>query len=143
MNTSGFSRGDHGFDILDLKARFAFKTGTSISFDIGRWSNTLRLPSAEGNEEFVWSEDRPFVFNVVGWIDVHHPCDGHIKAQIRVGIPDEYHSFDRVKGIVETILKALEIPPDETYEATAFNCDNGMVIIQPIGPNGVPGQFYV
>jgi hypothetical protein len=66
--------------LLDLKARFAFKTETSISFDIGRWSNTLRLPGGEGKEEFVWSADRPLVFTVIGWIDAHHPCDSLIKA---------------------------------------------------------------
>jgi hypothetical protein len=51
MDTSRFTKADDEFDLLDLKARFAFKTETSISFDIGRWSNTLRLPAGEGEEE--------------------------------------------------------------------------------------------
>lgn len=142
MNTAPFSTGDSEFDILDLKARFAFKTDTSISFDIGRWSNTLRLPTGDGDEDMVWSADRPFVFHVVGWLDVHHPCDGHIKTRVRIKIPAEYHLFDRMKPIVEAIFKALDIPLDETYETTVFDSDKVTGILQPIDRNGMTDQFY-
>jgi hypothetical protein len=143
MNTTLFSSGDNEFDILDLKARFAFKTETSISFDIGRWSNSLRLPINDGEEEeTVWSADRPFVFNVVGWLDVHHPCNGPIKTQVRIQIPVEYHSFDRMKPMVETIFKALDIPLDETYESTVLHSDKSTGIHQPTDRNGAAAYIF-
>ncbi len=72
MNTSRFTKAEDGFDLLDLKARFTFKTEMSISFDIGRWSDRLRLPAGEEEDGFILSRD---LFEVVGWIDAHHPCD--------------------------------------------------------------------
>jgi hypothetical protein len=129
MDTSRFTKADDEFDLLDLKARFAFKTETSISFDIGRWSNTLRLPAGEGEEEFVWSRDRPFVFTVIGWVDVHHPCDSCIKAQLRVCIPPEYHRFERMESIVKAICKALSIPPEEHCQSTFFHSESSTGIM--------------
>src|SRR5262249_54391970 len=117
MDTSRFMTAEDGFDLLDLKARFAFKTETSISFDLGRWSSTLRLPAEEGSEDVVWSSDRPFVFTVIGWIDAHHPCDPPIKAQIRICIPTDYHPFERMKSIVTAICEALSIPLEEHCES--------------------------
>src|SRR5262245_59195907 len=123
MDTSRFVGAEDGFDLLDLKARFAFKTGTSISFEIGRWSSTLRLPAAEGREDLVWSADRPFVFTAIGWIDAHHPCDSPIKAQLRICIPTEYHQFERMKTTVMAICEALSIPLEEHCESKFFTSE--------------------
>jgi hypothetical protein len=131
MDTSRFTKPDDGFDVLDLRARFAFKTATSISFDLGRWSNTLRLPAGEG-EERVWSLDRPFVFTVIGWIDAHHPCDACIKAQLRVCIPTEYHESPRMQTIVKAICDALSIPPEEHCESKFFHSEHVTGIIPPV-----------
>ncbi len=142
MNNTPFSNDNDGFDILDLQARFVFKTDTSISFDIGRWSNTLRIPRAVGGGERGLVQDTPFVFNVIGWIDVHHPCDGHIRTYLRIRMPEEYHALERVKSIVATIFKALDIPLDETYEATAFDSDNVIAVVQPKDRNGMTEQSF-
>jgi hypothetical protein len=132
MDTSRFTKADDGFDLLDLKARFAFKTETSISFNIGRWSNTLRLPAGEGKEEFVWSADRPLVFTVIGWIDAHHPCDSLIKAQLRICIPTEYHQVERMKSIVKALCEALSISPEEHCESKFFASGKATGFIPPV-----------
>jgi len=132
MDTSRFTNVEDGFDLLDLKARFAFKTKASISFDIGRWWSTLRLPAGDGKEDLVWSADRPFVFTVIGWIDAHHPCDSPIKAQVRICIPTEYHQFERMKSIVKAICEALSIPLEEYCESKFFTSEKVTGIIPPV-----------
>jgi hypothetical protein len=63
---------EHGdrFLVLDLTASFSFKSPGSISFDLGTLSDGM--------------------FSVIGWVDVHHPCEGHIKAKFRVLLPARY-----------------------------------------------------
>lgn len=132
MDTLRFMKAEDGFDLLDLKARFAFKTETSISFDIGRWSSTLRIPAGDGKEDRVLSADRPFVFTGIGWIDAHHPCDSPIKAQLRICIPTEYHQFERMESIVKGICEALSIPLEEHCESKFFTSEKVTGIIPPV-----------
>ena len=54
---------------------------------------------------------------VAGRVDVHHPCEGHIKTQFQVVLPAEYHPFERMQEFVATVFEALDIPSDETFEA--------------------------
>jgi hypothetical protein len=76
MNTSGLTT-DNKFTVLDLTARAAFNSASSVSFDIGR------LWSPEGT-----SQEKPIGINVLGWIDVHHPCEGHSMTQLRARVID-------------------------------------------------------
>jgi hypothetical protein len=122
MNTTAFLHGGHGFDVLDLSAKLAFKSETSIAFSIGRPCVTRSGPVGSV---------------CVGWIDVHHPCDGHIKAQLRVRVPAEYHDFDKKKIVIHTVFEALSIPLDETYLATFFSSDNVQCIEQRTNRDGV------
>jgi hypothetical protein len=118
VDTTRFSGRDSGFRVLDLSARFAFRSATSISFDLGRYSDTLRLPSGGPfGGDFVMDVGPGGVFTVTGRVDVHHPCEGHIKAQLLVVLPAEYHGFERMREFVGAIFEALGIPSDETFEA--------------------------
>src|SRR3989339_810027 len=86
--------------ILDIKASPSFRTATSISFSLSRRSKSL-CPERQ-----------------VGWIDVHFPCVGHIKTQVRVLIPEEYLEPAKMATVIKSILAIAGIPEDETYEAT-------------------------
>jgi hypothetical protein len=130
----------HGY--LDLTAKVEFKSPSSISFDIGRLSNTLRLPADEDDKEVVFSGERPFVFTVIGWIDVHHPCDGHIKTQLRIRIPAKYHLVEQMKSIIQRVFEVLDIPLDETYEAVFFTCDRITGIEQATNREGMTDRLY-
>jgi hypothetical protein len=116
------------FSVLDLDARFAFRTATSISFSI-EWNG----------------HDDDLMFRK-GWIDVHYPCQGefagHVKAVIRVAVSPPYHDFQSQKAIIEVILHALGIPEDETYEAHFFAPTEEFEIVQPVDREGRTGGFF-
>jgi hypothetical protein len=98
----GFAEGTIAFCVLDLTARFAFRTEASISFNLERYSQSL-LPVRH-----------------MGWVDVHHPCTEGVDARIRVSLPAEYHAPDKLKVIIATILEAVAIPAKAQYEAEFF-----------------------
>jgi hypothetical protein len=106
-----FSRGPQ-FAVLDLIANFEFKTIGSIGFLLGHWSENRS--AAEGMKIPI---GRGGVFRVVGRLDVHHPCEGHIKAHLRVVLPEGYHTWEQMRDAVQQVFLALSIPADETYEA--------------------------
>ena len=54
---------------------------------------------------------------VRGWVDVHFPCAGHIKAHISGALREEDLEYDRTRKLVAGVMEQLKIPPDETYEA--------------------------
>jgi hypothetical protein len=129
---------DGDFALLGLTGRVAFRSESSISLDIGWLSNSLTLPFGTNSEEnVVFTDDKPFVFHVIGGIDVHHPCDGHIKTQIRMRIPAEYHYVDRMKALLKSVFELLAIPPDETYEAVFFSTDKIISIEQATDRHGM------
>src|SRR4051794_24512342 len=115
METSGFTKPADAFPLLDLTARFAFKTNSSISFEVGRMAD-IALGDAR---DWVISG-----FEIIGWVDVHHPCDSCIKAQIRICIPANYHQCERMAAMVKAICEALSIPHDEHCESRVFNSEH-------------------
>jgi hypothetical protein len=117
VDTSRFQNPFDRFPVLDVFATFAFKTGTSVSFELGRFSDTLRLPGGAFGDDFSFKVGMCGVFRIVGRVDVHHPCEGHIKAQLHVVLPAEYHETERMERLVAEIFAALAIPADETFEA--------------------------
>ena len=123
MDTSHFTKPDDGFQVLDLSARFAFKTSSSISFEVGRIADV----SPDGEPDFVFP-----AFKVIGWIDVHHPCDSCIKAHIRICIPVDYHPFECMTAMVKAICEALSIPTDEHCEAIVFDSEHVTGIIPKV-----------
>lgn len=123
MDTSRFNNDGDGFPLLDLTAKFAFKTSSSISFVIGRIENIR----PDGTPDFVVS-----AFVEIGWIDVHHPCDSRVRVQIRIATPSNYHGFGCVEEMVGTICDVLSISRDETCEATVFSCDQVTAILPKV-----------
>jgi hypothetical protein len=112
VDASRFQNAFDEFQLHDLVAKFEFKSATSISFALGRYSDTLKLPDSN----FAMKVGPRGVFTRVGRVDVHHPCEGHIKAQLNVVLPTEYHEFERMQGLVKSVFEALGIQPDETFE---------------------------
>jgi len=123
MDTSRFTKPDDGFPLLDLTAKFAFKTNSSVSFEVGLMADIH--PDSEPDVVICG-------FKVIGWIDVHHPCDSCIKAQVRICIPVDYHKFEHMAAMVKAICEALSIPPDEHCESTVFNGDHVTGIIPKV-----------
>lgn len=111
MDTTRFKKYEDAFTVLGLTARTDFKTSSSISFMLGRWSS------------------RRTGFTVVGWVDVHHPCEGHVKALIRVDIAKDHHEFEQMKSLIAVVFENLGIPADETYECHFFESRDGTGII--------------
>ncbi len=143
VDTSRFGDRDSGFRVLDLSARFAFRSATSISFDLGRYSDTLRLPSGGPfGGDFVMKVGPGGVFKVAGRVDVHHPCEGHIKAQLHVVLPAEYHSSERVLEFVGAVFEALGIPSDETFEALFVSPEQQTSYENATDRNGMSDRMY-
>ncbi len=55
------------------------------------------------------------VFVVLGWLDIHHPCDGLHALRLRVGLPDRYVSWESMRDLVPQVVAALELPADVSY----------------------------
>lgn len=87
------------FRVLDLHATIAFKTHGSISYNLDK-----EPTNGEGARR-------------VGWIDIHHPCEGPIRSQVRVIITQEYFESNAMNSIVRTALNALSVPVDVHFEA--------------------------
>jgi len=101
------------FPLLDLVAAFEFKSETSLSFCLGTKENSLLLSDML---EPLYLGDVA-VFKSVGWLDIHHPCQGHIKARFRFFLPASYQVFPTMRAAIQQVFEAVGIPADETYEA--------------------------
>lgn len=123
METARWKDGDK-FPVLDLVAQIKFKTPSSLSFELGKSvdRNSPRLPEMEPGEERIngldkWDgllESGP-VFVVLGWIDVHHPCDGFHPLRVRVGLPDRYVSWESMRDLMPQLIAALGLPENVPY----------------------------
>jgi hypothetical protein len=117
FETSGIA-----FSVLDLDARFAFRTATSISFGV-EWNG----------------DDHDLNFRK-GWIDVHYLCTddfaASFKVVMRVAVSPPYHDFESQEAIIEAVLHALGIPEDETYEAHFFTPTEQFEVVQPVDRDG-------
>ena len=118
MDTTRFAKGQDAFSVLGLTAKTEFKTASSISFMLGRWSS------------------RRTGFSGVGWIDVHHPCEGHVKTRIRVRIPTTFQEFEQMKSLIAVVFENLGIPADETYESSFFESGPSKGLLRHIDRNG-------
>jgi hypothetical protein len=123
MNTDRFNSREDKFSLLDLTARFNFKSASSVSFSLERHSKSL-LPTRQ-----------------IGWIDVHYPCQGHIKLQIRISLPTEYHTAEKLRMIVAAIVTATEVPVDEPYEVLLFAAKEPMGMAQPVNREGITDRI--
>ncbi len=122
MDTSRFRPNGPEFTVLDLRTGFEFKTATSIGFHLGH--------------------SRPRAFFVVGRLEVHHPCEGHVKARLTVVLPEEYHPAERMCDLVRQVFAELGIPADETYEAHFVAPGRQSALFQHTDRNGVTDVFF-
>jgi hypothetical protein len=115
VDTARWKNGD-GFALLDLIAQFQFKTASSLSFQLGKVvdHNSPRLPEM-GDEPWDFLLESGTVLVVIGWLDVHYPCDGLHRLQLRVGLPDRYLCWESMRDLVREVLAMLELPNDESY----------------------------
>src|SRR5262245_52991506 len=116
MDTSRWKKEDK-FPVLDLVADFRFKSASSLSFDLAApITRDSPRPPELGDENLDWLFDRgSTVLFVLGWLDVHHPCDGIHRLQLRVGLPDRYVSEESMRDLVPQVLTALGLPAEETF----------------------------
>jgi hypothetical protein len=115
MDTARWKYGDE-FPILDLVAQFRFRSPFSLSFElvklVGR--DSPRLPEM-GDEPWEFLLAGGPLRVVIGWLDVHHPCEGHHRLQLRVGLPDRYVFWESMRDLVPQVKAALGLPADEPY----------------------------
>jgi hypothetical protein len=122
VDTRRFHPNGPKFAVLDLLASFEFKTATSVGFHLGR-----SVPPA---------------FFVVGLLEVHHPCEGHVKARLTVVLPEGYHPWERMRDLVQQAFAELGIPADETYEAHFVAPGRQSALLQHTDRDGVTDVFF-
>jgi len=115
MNTDRFSHSAGAFEALDLSVRFRFKSPSSIGF---------KLAPKEAH-------------TIIGELQVHHPCEGHIKARVYIQLPSEYKECKRLVPILEATFRELEIPLDETYELFFSDSENGLLMGETRNREGI------
>ena len=114
MDTVRWKSGDE-FRLLDLVARFRFKTVSSLSFQLGKLvDRTAQLPEIAGTD---WEAlgGSTSVFQILGWLDAHHPCDGFHHLHLRIGPPNRYVSWGSIRDIVPHVREVLGLPADVSY----------------------------
>jgi hypothetical protein len=122
--------------VLDLSAQLEFRTSASVGFLLGTWDGRS---AAETTEVLI---GRGGVFTAVGTLDVHHPCEGHMKAHVRVVLPEKYHTWEQMREAVQQVFAALSIPSDETYEADFVSPSRQTGIEQATNRDGVSDRLY-
>jgi hypothetical protein len=115
MNTEKFAHGKGTFSALDLSVRFKFKTQSSIGFKLAT------------------TQEQPVI---IGEMQIHHPCSGHIKAHIYIQLPEEYKNVKLLIPMIQVAFRELEIPSDETYELSYDDSMNGLLTDQPLNREG-------
>ena len=118
MNVERFQTNRDGFDILDFRASFDFKTESSIGFQIIR-TGIYRI----------------------GAMQVHHPCSGHIKARIHFQLPKKYCDAKQISEMGMRAFSELEIPRDETYEFKFDSTESGADVTQPVDREGMTDRI--
>ena len=114
MTSDRFNSHKDTFEVLDLKAKFCFKSSSSVCFNLGS-----QLYST-----------------IFGDIQVHHPCTGHIKAFVYIHLPDRYRDSALLTEIRKAAFRELAIPEDETYELFFFYDADCVSIVQPVNREG-------
>ena len=121
MNLDRFNIHEDMFEVLDLQARFAFKSSSSVCFDLGKFSK-------QGG-------------TIIGNFQVHHPCEGHIKTFIYVHLPARYLESTSLSDLQKAAFRELSIPDDETYEISIFDAEGWTSIMQPVNREGISDRL--
>jgi len=116
MNTDRFQKSTDGFEAPDLRVKFFFKTSSSIGFHLAM---------------------ERFHGTIIGAMQVHHPCDGHIKARIFVQLHKKHRDHHTLNQLRVQAFRALDIPLDETYELEFTSLEDGLIIGQFVDRDGI------
>ena len=109
------------FPVLGLLARLSYFTESSAGFSI------LDVIGGVHTEK--------------GHLDIHHSCPKHIKAYLTCSLSEEYITFEQTKKAVEQIFQALEIPSDETYEASFIAATGGIHLGEYVNREGLTDRL--
>lgn len=131
MDADRWGHGDE-FLVLDLIAQFRFRSASSLSFELGKLigRDSPRLPEMGDEPCGLLLEGGP-VRMVIGWLDAHHPCDGHHRLQLRVGLPDRYVCWVSMRDLVPQVKAALGLPADEPYHLLMAGLSQQMSTEEP------------
>ena len=111
----------HEFRLLDLTAARRWMSASSVTFSLGTWS---------GDTEF-W---------VIGHLDLHYPCAGHIKAQMRACLPEQYFTSEHMRDMARELFQRVGITHDETYEFLLVVPSRQRMLVQPEDRQGSTGR---
>jgi hypothetical protein len=136
MDTARWKHGDE-FAVLDLMARFQFKSASSLSFQLGKFvsRDSPRLPEM-GDEPWDWLLRGGAVFFAIGWLDVHHPCEPDRRLRLRVGLPDRYVHWESMRDLVPQVIAALGLPANVPYHVSLVGLSRQTSTEDP------PSAFY-
>lgn len=95
---------------LDFVGQVKFSTASSISFYLGKKSSYLEFSNGVRHR---MGKDRVFI--VVGWLDVHYPCNGFHKLQVRCCLPGDYVAFEPMRDLIRQVCQALGLPEKVPY----------------------------
>jgi hypothetical protein len=76
-----------------------------------------------------------------GWIDLHYPCEGHIKLQIRGSLAEDCLNPLVIQTLLPMIIKETGIDPATTYSAIFFKSSKEMHITQAVDENGMTDRI--
>lgn len=119
MDTSRFQHKDCRFQFLNFFAFVEWRSESAISFRVGRYHR----------------DDKGIFLRYLGWLDVVHPCHGHIKTRVRTDFGAEL-DFEQKLEMIRSVFSALCIPEDETYEIDFLTVTANCPIHQPVDRNG-------
>jgi len=108
---------------LEISLILTAKTPSSASYEVITSSRTLASGSS------------------VGWVQVHHPCLGHIRLHIRGVLPERLLNQDSIKGIVSAIQSNLQIPAEETMDVVMCSQKAQIGISQATDTTGKIGRI--
>jgi hypothetical protein len=111
-----------------LDAKVERETDTSVSFGVGRLTNMPSNRPPDSDSFFSFGGPKS-CFEGIGWIDIHYPCRTQPRVFIRMNIPNEYHTFERLEELVKSLFDILLIPSEETFAVYYSTIDEECCIL--------------
>jgi hypothetical protein len=99
------------YTFFDLIGKIEFNTSASISFRLGKKSDYIKY--ADGSQSYCGKDG---VFIVLGWLDVHYPCVGFHKLQVRCSLPGDHVSYELMRDLIFQLCAVLALPVNTPYK---------------------------
>ena len=77
----------------------------------------------------------------VGWVDVHYPCEAHIRLTIHAVLPERLIDQRCLHQIAAAIQSGLQIKPGETMTIRVCSPKSRLGVSQSIDEKGNPGMI--